>query len=302
MGRLAFPSVTRFIALAGSVTISFSAILVRLADLSPATAGFFRAAYALPLLWLLTRITGDNRTRDMRRLAILSGLFLAADVALWHTAIDLIGAGLATVVANSQVLWVGGIAWLVHKERPTATAFIAIPVVLIGVALIGGLGTTTAYGSNPGLGAALAFGASLFYAGFLLLFRQANTRGAPTTGPLFDVSLGITAAFLLGGWLDPGFSLTPVFPAHWWLLALALIVHSGGWLLIAAALPRLPALDTSVMLLLQPALTTLWAIIIFTERLAPSQAIGAALVLAGVATAAARGLVRPAAADTQPGS
>lgn len=282
----------------GIVIISFSAILVRLADVAPATAGFFRVAYALPLLWLLKHLTGDDRPLGMRRLALMSGAFLAVDIALWHTAIEFIGAGMATVVANTQVLWVGLIAWLIHKERPSGTAFVVVPVVLIGVALIGGVGSSDAYGSNPALGAALGVGAGLFYAGFLLLFRQANRGKGPTTGPLLDVSLGVTASFLLGGWLDPGFSLTPVWPGHWWLLILALGVHTGGWLLIATALPRLPALDTSVMLLLQPALTMVWAMIIFDERLSTAQLIGVMLVLIGITTAASRGIVRPAVART----
>lgn len=292
----------RLTALTGVVIISFSAIFVGLADVAPATAGFFRAAYALPLLWLLRRLTGDPRPFDMRRLAFISGLFLACDVILWHIAIELIGAGLATVVANTQVLWVGAIAWLVHKEHPTPTAFVVVPVVMLGVALIGGVGSASAYGSNPPLGAAIAVGAGLFYSGFLLLFRQANAGKGPTTGPMLDVSIGITLAFLAGGWFDPGFSLVPVWPAHWWLLALALLVHAGGWILIATALPRLPALDTSVMLLLQPALTLVWAMIIFTERLSSLQLVGVVLVLVGITTAASRGLVRPTAEGTPTGS
>ena len=40
-------------AVLGALVIAFSAILVRLAEVSPATAAFFRCAYALPLLGLL---------------------------------------------------------------------------------------------------------------------------------------------------------------------------------------------------------------------------------------------------------
>ena len=293
---------TRLIALLGVVAISFSAIFVRLADVAPTTAGLFRAAYALPLLFLLRHLTGDDRPLHMRRLALVAGVFLAVDIALWHTSIGLIGAGMSTVVANTQVLWVGAAAWLIHHERPTGTAFVVVPIVLIGVALIGGIGTADAYGSNPALGALLALGAGIFYAAYLLLFRQANSGRGPTTGPLTDVSLGITASLLLGGWLDPGFSVVPVWPGHAWLLALAILVHTGGWLLIARALPRLPALDTSVMLLLQPALTLIWAMIIFGERLAGTQWLGVLLVLAGIGAAATRGIVRPVAAGTATGS
>lgn len=291
----------RLTALAGIVIISFSAIFVRLADVAPATAGLFRAAYALPLLWLLRQITGDDRPFGMRRVTIVSGAFLAADVTLWHAAIELIGAGMATVVVNTQVIWVGAIAWMIHKERPTPTAFVVVPVVLVGVVLIGGIASTDAYGSNPPLGALLAVVAGLFYAGFLLMFRHANSGRGPTTGPLLDVSLGMTASFLLGGWFDPGFSIAPVWPGHWWLLGLALGIHACGWLLIAKALPRLPALDTSVMLLLQPALTLVWAMVIFDERLAAAQGVGILLVLVGIGTAASRGIVRPTEAERPTG-
>jgi len=41
---------THLLALLGILIISFSAILVRLAEVSPAGAAFFRMAYALPVL------------------------------------------------------------------------------------------------------------------------------------------------------------------------------------------------------------------------------------------------------------
>ncbi len=288
----------RITALIGISAISFSAIFVRLADVAPATAGLFRAAYALPVLFILNRIAGDKRSRRLRLTAIISGFFLAADVALWHTSIGLVGAGLATVVTNTQVLWVGIAAWIIFRERPSGTAFVVVPFVLAGVALIGGAGADNAYGDNPALGAVLALGAGLFYSGFLLLFRTANAEQGPTSGPLLDVTIGITVAFTFGGWLDPGFSVIPEWPSHGWLIALALLVHTGGWLLIARALPRLPALETSVMLLLQPAATIVWAGIIFSERLSSTQWLGVVMVLVGILAAATRGTVRRAEAGT----
>ena len=292
----------RLTALIGVIAISFSAIFVRLADVAPATAGLFRAVYALPVLLILNRLVGDQRSRRLRLTAIVSGLFLAADVALWHTSIGLVGAGMSTVVANTQVLWVGLAAWVLFRERPSGIAFVIVPFVLFGVALIGGAGSTDAYGNNPALGAILALGAGLFYSGFLLLFRAANAEQGPTAGPLLDVTIGITIAFLVGGWFDPGFSVTPEWPAHGWLIALAVLVHTGGWLLIARALPRLPALETSVLLLLQPAGTIVWAGIIFGERLAPSQWLGVSMVLIGILAAAMRGTVRQLEEGTRPDS
>ena len=42
--------------LLGALVIAFSAILVRLADVTPVTAAFFRCAYAVPALTLLARM------------------------------------------------------------------------------------------------------------------------------------------------------------------------------------------------------------------------------------------------------
>ena len=40
-------------AVAGALTIAFSAILVKLADVAPETAAIYRCAYALPALGML---------------------------------------------------------------------------------------------------------------------------------------------------------------------------------------------------------------------------------------------------------
>src|SRR3989304_5569968 len=55
----------------------------------------------------------------------------------------------------------------------------------------------------------------------------------------------------------------------------------AGWLLIAAALPGVPALETSVLLLIQPMATVVWALVIFSENLSALQWLGGALVMGG---------------------
>ncbi len=63
----------------------------------------------------------------------------------------------------------------------------------------------------------------------------------------------------------------------------------------------LPALETSVLLLLQPMLTVLWGLLLFAEYLSGFQWAGVALVLGGVAALTLRGSVeRPAEAPAEP--
>ncbi len=285
---------THVLALLGTVTISFSAIFFRLAATSPDTAAFFRNAYALPFLyglWLVHR-SRDRRARSARWLAFLSGLVLAVDLVIWHRAIGLIGAGLATVLASTQVVFVGALAWLIHRERPTGLAFATVPVVFAGVALTSGLGRGDAFGTDPLLGAILGLLTGLAYATFLLIFRASNRQRAAPAGPLLDATLGAALGSLVLGVLDRGLDLTWVWPGHGWLLALALGSQVVGWLLITGALPRLPALETSVLLLMQPMFTMFWGVVIFAELLSAVQWIGVVLVLAGVGWLSMRGSVR----------
>lgn len=274
------------------MAISFSAIFFRLADVSPTTGGFFRTAYAIPVLLIVARFGHDRRTRRERVVSFGAGVLLAIDLFLWHSAIEYIGAGLATVLANVQVVWVGLVAWVAYRERPTTTAIIVVPLVLLGITLIGGLGREDAFGDRPLLGAALGAAASVCYSGFLLLFRSSNRSRSPTASPLLDATAGAALTLLLIAPFEGAFSLEVAWPAHGWLVALALTAQVLGWLLIATALPRLPALETSVMLLVQPALTIIWARLIFTENLSTVQWAGVAIVMAGVAVAGARGSVR----------
>ena len=146
----------RAAAVLGAVAIAFSSILVRLSHASPSTAAIFRCAYALPVLgllaWLEDRRLGPRAPHD-RRIAIGAGVFFAADLLLWHHSIADVGAGLATVLANIQVVLVPLVAWALLAERPGARVLASLPLALLGVILISGALEHGAYGRNPTRGA-----------------------------------------------------------------------------------------------------------------------------------------------------
>jgi drug/metabolite transporter (DMT)-like permease len=191
------------------------------------------------------------------------------------------------------VVFVGIVAWILYRERPTRVSIATIPVVLVGVALISGLGRDDAFGSDPIAGALAGVGAAVAYAGFLLVFRHAmRGRGERSVGPLLDVTAGAAAAALVLALASGDVSLAPTWPAHGWLVMLALGSQVFGWLLIAHALPRLAGLETAVLLLLQPGMTVLWAQILFDEPLAAAQWAGVAVVGAGILLVAVRGTIR----------
>ena len=289
---------------AAAVLISFSAIFIRLADVSASTAAFFRPAYALPLIALLYALTkgSDTRTGRERLITIAAGGLMGLSFTLWNYAIGYVGAGLATVLGNTQVVFVGLFAWLVFRERPPAATVLAVPLVLGGVVLTTGIGRPDAYGDEPLLGVLFGVVNALSYTAFLLIFRRTARGLRRPSGPLLDATLGAAVAgLLLGLATDPAFDLRPVWPAHGWLLLLAIGSQTIAWWAILTVLPRLPALDTSVILLVQPMLTVVWGWLLFAERLSAFQWAGVAAVLAGVALVMIAGAVGRARVRPRPG-
>ncbi len=227
-------------------------------------------------------------------LAFLSGVLLAVDLTLWHQSIAYIGAGLATILANIQVVFVAMFAWRFHHEQPTRRAFSIIPVILIGAVCISGLGQDSAYGVAPVAGTVLGVTSGLLYALFLLTFRASNRMLARPAGPLLDATMGASVATLAFGQLDPGFSLELTWPSHGYLLALALGSQVAGWLMITYALPRLAALETSLLMLVQPMVSLIVAALVLAERISWLQGLGIFLVGGGVAWISVKGATKPA--------
>jgi drug/metabolite transporter (DMT)-like permease len=281
-------------ALLGAATIAFSGILYEASDVSPSTGAFFRCAYALPALWLFVvveeRLLGP-RPRDLRLTAYLAGAFFAADLLLWHHAIEAVGAGLATVLGNTQVVIVGLLAWALFRERPSTGALVAIPIAMVGVVLISGVLEEGAYGDNPELGVLFGLLTGLAYAGFLLTLRHGAGERQRVAGPLFDATLASAVLILPVGLAFGDLDLLPGPQAQAWLILLALTSQVLGWLLITVSLPRLPAVVTSILLTLQPVATVVLAAILLGEEPSALQLVGAATILSGllIATVGRRG-------------
>jgi drug/metabolite transporter (DMT)-like permease len=274
--------------LVGAVAIAFSGILFRLSHVSPSTGAFYRCVWALPPLWVLAR-REDRRYGNRRGRALwlgwLAGAFLAVDLIVWHNSVEQVGAGLATVLGNTQVVLVGLLAWALLGERPQRSSVAAIPVVGIGVVLISGAFERGAYGSNPRLGAIYGVLAGIAYSGFLLALREGSRDLRRPAGPLFTATLASALFCAVIGAAVGDLDLTPSWSATGWLILLAFTSQIVGWLLISTSLPRLPAVVTSILLTLQPVCSVVFAALIVDESPSLLQLGGAACILLGLVTA-----------------
>ena len=297
---------TMLIALAGAVAISFSPVFYVWSGTNPSTGAFFRMLYALPALALLAYLVrkSDTRSARTRWTAFGAGLILAPDMLSYHSSMIFIGIGIATLIGNSQVIIVTLASWKLFGEKPNKAILVSLPVVIIGLILISGVGDPEAAGDDPVKGVIFGTMAAFFYSSFLILFRYSNRELAPSSPVQLDATAGAALGLLVLGLLplrsmaiEP-MELQPTWPGHGWLIVLALLCQVTGWLAIAYALPRLPAAHTSFAILLQPVLTLVWGyVILHQEGHSQNQVIGIFLVLAAIIAVTLYGSASSAEAD-----
>ncbi len=268
---------------AGALCIAFAPILVRYSEVGPVATAFWRMALALPLLalWATLRSRGADvpgRRADLG-MALLAGLFFAADLAVWHWSIRLTSVANATFLANLAPVAVTLGAWLLLRERAKPVFFVGMVLALAGAALLvqANVGGPDAVLLGDALGILTAF----FYAGYQLCVK--HLRDTQSTARIMLISGVACAAVLLPLALASGEAILPTTATGWLVVAaLAVVCQFAGQSLIAYAVAHLSASFSSLSLLLQPVAAAGFAWLLFGEALAALQWLGAAAVLAGI--------------------
>lgn len=265
--------------LSGAFLISFSSVYVKLADIGPTTAAFYRVFFGGIVLLVVLAVTRKPIVMSGRRLLVASacgGLF-ALDLFLWHKSIHYVGPGLATILANFQVFFLALFGILVLGELLTARLVLAIPLAVAGLFLVVGV-DTSAFSGNYLLGVFLGIAAALAYTGFILTLRKLQSgKGAKAAiSNLALVSLvtaGILAVAVHTG--GEGFAI-PNARSFLAMAAYGILSQVVGWIIISTALPMVRASLAGLLLLVQPSMAFVWDVLFFNR---PS----GALVLTGAA-------------------
>lgn len=270
----------------GAVGIAFAPIFVRLSQVGPTATAFWRLALAIPLLLLLESLRNRERERPRKpatksdyALLIAAGLFFAGDLGIWHWSIYYTSVANATLLVNFMPIFVTIGAWLLLDQRVSRTFLVGLGAAMLGATLI--IGTSFSLSLQSLRGDLLALLAALFYASYILTVTRLRRDFSVAT---ILIWAGVVAcAVLLPLTLLSGERFIPYDGCGWLvLIALALVSHIGGQGLIAFALAHLPAAFSSVSLLLQPVLATMFAWVLLNELIGPEQAMGGALVLLGI--------------------
>lgn len=273
--RLAFPAL-----ILANIVLAVGPTLVRLADVGPVAAGFWRLAIALPFLLLLAR-PGLKAARPSPRqwIAIgVAGLFFAADLAAWHAGIHYTKVANSTLFGNVSALVLPLWAVFILGQRLRRLQIVALMLAAVGAAIL--MGGSYELSPRYARGDLLCLLAGLFYAIYLLLVQDARRRldgwSVLAIASLAGVLPLLMAALAMGERVLPG-DWTPV-------IALALSSQLAGQGLMTYAIGWFSPLVLGLSLLLQPAVAALLGWLLFGETMSVTDgvgalAVGAALVL-----------------------
>ncbi|MGW7353732.1 DMT family transporter [Streptomyces sp. NPDC054784] len=269
---------------AGAACTAASGAFVKLSGTDAGTAAFLRCALALLVLVPfalreLARVGG--RTRRLLLLDAAAGVLLGVDFVLWSASVLHLGASIAAVLLNVQVVVFPLLARLVSGAPMPLRFVLAIPVMLAGVALAGGAVGGAEASGDPVTGVLYGTAAGVSYAGYLFLTRLAGGRTHTVLPVCVSTAAAAASAGVVGGVMT-GIA-APDTAASWgWLAALALFGQVLTWLLIGSALPLLAANTGAALLLLQPVLAVLVGVVALGERPTAFQVGGSALVVGTV--------------------
>jgi drug/metabolite transporter (DMT)-like permease len=221
---------------------------------------------------LFLLVTVREARRRPTPAVFLTALAYAATVILFSLANKLTTAANAIFIQDTAPLWILLLSPALLGERPSRGELLAIPV------FGGGLALFFLDELSPGqlAGNMVASGAGVAFALCLIGLRRLRERGtsALVLGNLF------AAAIALPLW-QAGPAPRP--------LDLALLVYLGifqlglAYLCFARGIVRTPALEASLLVLLEPVLNPIWTFLFTGERPGPWATAGGAVVLAATA-------------------
>ncbi|MCK4301251.1 MAG: DMT family transporter [candidate division Zixibacteria bacterium] len=281
----------------GTVCLSFAAVFVKMLGMEimgPTAIGFWRALLGAAILFGWSASAGKSlrMPRKVIGLSLLAGFIFFLDLFFWHRSIIFSGVGMATILANTQVFVVALLGVVFFRERLSPKFLVSAVSAIVGITLLIGVGSTVEFGGRYVAGVGYGLLTGVVYGSYIVVMKIIGHRD---DRPDFRVIMAWTSLFtalFLG--LAATAERTSIMPPDlysWSVLsALALVVQVLGWWAIANSLPRLVVSRSSLSLLLQPLLATVWGVLFFGEYLTVIQIAGGVVTLGAIYVGSVRWL------------
>lgn len=268
-----------------SFILIFSTLL-KDAGVSSLSQVFFRIALALPLIFLLIRGKVKLQMKDLQYFTITGFVFSAFLLSALSSIILGCPIAAATALIYTQPFFTAILAAASKREKITKKKSAIIAFGILGVFLVSGIATEQ-YSTLNVSGISIALLAGFLYALYLFFKRTSKTQYTPLQALFNTFIFAILWALILGFTLQ-SFVKNPNFTGFsalnpYQLLLLTLFA------LFSTALPygclnyikpnEVSPTTEGTILLLDPTLHNIWAILIFQQYISPIRYAGVALIL-----------------------
>lgn len=237
-------------------------------------------------LFLLACVPGVRKAISWRGLPV--ALSYAATLTLFVTANKLTTAANAIFLQSTAPLYVLLLAPLLLAERPRRADLLFMGALAGGLALVLSASEVPRMSApDPDRGDLLGLVAGVCWALTLVGLRAQGLRpGGDRLGPVVLGNLLAAAVCLPLGGLPTSAAVSDVLV----ILYLGAVQIGVAYLLLARGLGSLPALEASLLLLVEPALAPIWAFMVQGEQPALLALVGGGLILGatGIRTACQR--------------
>lgn len=243
-------------------------------------------AMVVGLLIVLARVPLMGLNARQRKSLLLIGVLIGLQSQCLYSSVARLPVALALLAFNTYPLFTALWDRLIYGHAPSKAMVGAMPVILIGLGLAldvlgaaSGLGAGTQW-AQMGAGVAFALAAAASF-GLALIVTQHETQGLDGRWrTLFNMSTACVIALAVVAW--HGAPQWPGSPMGWLGLAALSFLYGTAFTIMFTVLPRLGAASYSAIMNVEPifALVLAWGLL--DQAIAPSQVLGAMLVVGAV--------------------
>lgn len=268
----------------GCIIFGLGSLIVKFVDVGSYAIAFWRLAISGVVFFFLARFFGQKLPQNKKAIytALLSGVFLAFDLALWHESIHAVGPGISTLLNSLQIFFLSAIGFFFFGERLSKLQMLSLLIAITGVAFIG----SPEFGYNSdavwGFVSGIASGAMLALS--MVFIRKTHQIEHTALFPLMMIlSFGGALSLILPALIFDAGALYPTTLRDVGLVLIyGVVMQCFAWGLIAYAIPLLSLSLTGLLLLSEPVAALLIDYFWLDKPINGLQWLGAAMTLVAI--------------------
>ncbi|MFC0308643.1 DMT family transporter [Gallibacterium trehalosifermentans] len=238
----------------GCVVFGLGSLIVAHVPVGAYAIAFWRLLIASVIFFLLAKHFHQRLPKSKKAIsyALISGVFLAFDLAFWHESVYAVGPGISTLLNSLQIFFLAAISFFYFKEKQSIIQLISLVLAIIGVYFI--TGSEFSYNEHALWGFFTGILSSLLLALSMVFIRKTHEiEPIPIFPMMLLISLAGAIILIPPSLLFNAENLFPTTSIDWlWVFIYGAVMQCFAWGMIAYCVPLLSLALTGLLLLSEP--------------------------------------------------